>query len=129
MREIKFRAWIINEEYFYETTGFVFDPNKKRCRLYRMNALQPDGMGTQVFDSDNVILEQFTGLHDKNGKEIYEGDIIQPYFDEKMKIGKPRPIVYEDRMFGMGTEDGLLGIWFNICEVIGNIHENPELLA
>lgn len=82
---------------------------------------------------------QFTGIHDKNGKEIYEGDIIRS-FDSK---GEPiiHHIQYDDKEAGFvvalnGCKKSDFGYgrfdqrWINECkkEVIGNIHDNPELL-
>ena len=82
---------------------------------------------------------QFTGLRDKNGKEIYEGDIIRS-FDSK---GEPiiHYIQYDDEEAGFvavlkGSAKGDFGYgrcyqqWITECEkeVIGNIHDNPELL-
>ena len=82
---------------------------------------------------------QFTGLYDKNGKEIYEGDIIRS-FDSK---GEPiiHYIIYDDEEAGFvvilkGSAKGDFGYgrccqqWITECEeeVIGNIHDNPELL-
>ena len=82
---------------------------------------------------------QFTGLHDKNGKEIYEGDIIRS-FDSK---GGPiiHYIQYDDEEAGFvtilkGCKKGDFGYgrcyqqWITECEkeVIGNIHDDPELL-
>lgn len=76
---------------------------------------------------------QFTGLHDKNGKEIYEGDIVEYedysnglyLFKEQPKakgVIKINDLLSEIYLKGLGTFEG------NKVEVIGNIYENPELL-
>ena len=111
MREIKFRAWDGKRytiDFFITSEGTVFKPH------YDRNA---------EIVSDFTI-EQFTGLHDKNGKEIYEGDI-----DEARGICV---WIEEDCRWAFqevetGHQHGLFAITgdFNI---IGNIHENPELL-
>jgi uncharacterized phage protein (TIGR01671 family) len=94
---------------------------------------------------NNIAVCQFTGLTDKNGKEIYEGDILQSDFGD----GKPTPIyfgefacsTYETKDlatqigFYWHEEDGTKSIFgksivgnMDYCEIIGNIYENPELL-
>ena len=82
------------------------------------------------FSGDGEILMQFTGLTDKNGKEIYEGDIVDvddysngAYFG----INQPRKritIQYQDLSVGIGFHI----LHKNNAEIIGNIYENPELL-
>lgn len=76
---------------------------------------------------DKIELMQFTGLHDKNGKEIYEGDILKssPY-----SIGA---VLFRNGVFlSEENRDGepfcYPAFHFSISEIIGNIHENPELM-
>ena len=70
--------------------------------------------------NDNLIVEQFTGLHDNNGKEIYEGDIVTD------GVGKFK-IVYDLKLAGYQPYCIFRDDPENYCEVIGNIYENPEL--
>ena len=78
---------------------------------------------------DYNTIGQYTGLKDKNGKEIYEGDIVKIIFKEK-DIGK---VIYEHNGFtidvmNMNRTYGRVSFVNNFMEVIGNIHDNPELL-
>lgn len=103
MREIKFRAWDIDNKFLFDVYEIHFGNN-----------FYIKGLG-QIF-SRNFNLMQYTGLKDKNGKEIYEGDIIE-YFDEQIELVEWSK---SDFWSGLGT--------FRISKVIGNIYENPELL-
>lgn len=93
----------------------------------------------QVFITDKMIgvrilvspdtVGQYTGLTDKNGKKIFEGDIVSGYFNyEKIKGS----IIYGSDACFFIERNGLYGIGLNNApywvEVIGNIHDNPELL-
>jgi uncharacterized phage protein (TIGR01671 family) len=76
------------------------------------------------------ILMQYTGLKDKDGKEIYEGDILKVWYDSVNEIGEDSIDVANFTVEWL-YED--LGILENDCnegrvEIIGNIYENPELL-
>ena len=71
--------------------------------------------------NEHLIVEQFTGLRDKNGKEIYEGDIVTD------GVGKYK-IVYDLKLAGYQPYCIFRDDPENYCEVIGNIYENPELL-
>jgi len=71
---------------------------------------------------DPGTVGQFTELSDKNGKKIFEGDIIR--WDEK-EWGKPfsEVITWDYGLFSLRKSD-----WKEFCEVVGNIHDNPELI-
>lgn len=81
-------------------------------------------------ESTMVIAEtigQFTGLHDKNGKEIYEGDIVS-IEAIKSRINKVVEWNSERACWDAGGENRIDLYAFCYCEVIGNIYDNPELL-
>lgn len=101
MREIKFRAWRQEEK----TMSNIFDVIDD----------------TREIDYDLDIVMQYTGLHDKNGKEIYEGDIVDTPYDKSYIRWERGGFV-----FANDGNDGLFCM--DESEVIGNIYENPELL-
>lgn len=159
MREIKFRAFCKSEnrmlsyEHLKEATkGMVDVANamiEKRC--IRVTKPSPYGLFLPLEDEDLEFM-QFTGLYDKSGKAIYEGDIVltqpiknKPYSKSskaKRRVGKV--------VWNSGKRDGSSVVtepsfivefidkendyrcwnWslFYDCEVIGNIYDNPELL-
>lgn len=87
--------------------------------------------------SDDLVLMQSTGLKDKNGKEIFEGDVVQ-YQNTKIPSADSKGVIrYFDNwaMFGIDIEHNEpRALFFNgladhiSLEVVGNIYENPELL-
>jgi uncharacterized phage protein (TIGR01671 family) len=95
-----------------------YDPRFTNTRM--TECCGPMVFVNDFFEKDERVVMQFTGLHDKNGKEIYEGDII--------KVGKN---IYEVEWGASGWLpfiDRKLQIGIRYFKVIGNIYENPELL-
>lgn len=122
-RTIKFRAWDV----FYKK--FLYGD-------YSTIANNMDEFWTIVKGGENsgreVPLMQFTGLLDKNGKEIYEGDVVKDAWGavKEVKIEEIFHASYEDTFAGYGFGFDTHGIedFKEKVEVIGNIYENPELL-
>lgn len=123
MREIKFRGKTVStKEWFY---GDLVHNAFSGHRIF------PVGIQIPGCYPDEVIAEtvgQFTGLHDKNGKEIYEGDIVRDY-DEGFLYKVMFCEHYAQFMFYDYLNDDYYDNQ-DIAEheIIGNIHENPELL-
>lgn len=123
MREIKFRAW----DHHHKKMRYPNGPIAIGCLTYDGTPIIHDEIGNPIEKAFEYSLMQFTGLHDKNGKEIYEGDLYQ--FDY-WTSGKPLEVVYEPAMASFGVRmPGFCHITGGIHgEVVGNVHENPELL-
>jgi len=124
MREIKFRAWDGKRNRWlhnYEDAG--------GCSIYGETIIMGAWMSeVSILDLKEVTVEQFTGLKDKHGKEIYEGDILK--FDEaEWGAGPPdNHMAVEWSKYEGWSAGGTCSDWEEWCEIIGNIHENPELI-
>lgn len=139
MREIKYRFYLKGvaidkmHDMYIVSTGRMFEADRIDFENRRV-AVAGAFNATYWLDFDGVELMQFTGLHDKNGTEIYEGDILSSkwrcrvifeqgcfmvYFHTNPHVNLPRTL----DVFLAGRERAGDG-----AEVIGNIHENPELL-
>lgn len=123
MRELKFRIWsTVAKRWLCEDSQYLQMDGKK---------VHPAPWSTLSFDvSDNeYTIQQYTGLKDINGKEIYEGDVIKgsgANYDNENFIGE---VCYDFSYpcFAIKvSENEYRG--FEEVEVIGNIYENPELL-
>jgi uncharacterized phage protein (TIGR01671 family) len=129
MREIKFRGKAVLGGWFY---GDLIHDNCGGSYIYPIDA-------ENIYKRNQVVSEtigQYTGLKDKNGKEIYEGDIIgchNPnikhliFFNEKQgRFMAALDGDIENDYYGVcGLDDSR---WNATKEVIGNIHDNPELI-
>lgn len=118
MREIKFRAWDTAEKQMCPVIVADFQDIKARvfCRL-------PKSGAQGIFSAD---LMQYTGVKDKNGAEIYEGDILLDDFAEEYYIVK-----FFDGAF-IAECDGVIYDLADVAlitAVVGNIYENPELVS
>ncbi len=127
MREVKFRIFSKN--------GLKYQVNPNL--LIFSNRCKHDAGLNDIFQDNDYIFQQFTGLLDINGKEIYEGDIVK---DLDKDFGA---IEFSNGSFILNTKNRILPFWSimvhnnmvyprqintNTLEIFGNIFENPELI-
>ena len=116
MREIKFRAWNTEKNDMITCSGYWWEEEFTG---------QED-----LADTPGFVVMQYTGLKDKNGKEIYEEDVLSKsgHRNRIVKyvidafIAEPIPFTEKDGPYRLKN-------YTHGCEVIGNIYENPELLT
>lgn len=123
MREIKFRAWLKE----HKTMVNVAEIDIDHQLIYHYGFDDFEG-NFEKFNS--IELLQYTGLKDKNGKEIYEGDILSDGNDEETY-----KVIFKNGSFRAEFEGDFEEYSFDLidvvaqgCEVVGNIYENPELI-
>lgn len=159
MREIKFRGWREDDHCWVYGDLLQLSGNWMIGRDSLSEALYYSGIKRKspylIVESDSI--GQFTGLHDKNGKEVFEGDIVaEKGRDVRNKLIETRYLIrwgeydngldYEDNISGYGVyleeivflRDGVVEqiyddkiydySWLAHCEIVGNIYENPKLL-
>jgi uncharacterized phage protein (TIGR01671 family) len=131
MREILFRGKCVNNGdwvtgVYYKQTEYYGDPCEKH---YIITSTECFGyyQALDYYEVDPETVGQFTGLTDKNGKKIFEGDILK----DGDYIASVKAEIYNcgccHSVYGFSTHDSdvLIGMY---SEIIGNIHDNPELL-
>lgn len=155
-RIIKFRAWDKTNKKMLDETSYdelndtiddvayliAFDGSigrmwkDKSMRVVGKNVVNPHAIRFTTKWAEKFILMQFTGLHDKNGKEIYEGDIVN--YNNKLKLigivewwGEVAQWgISTEKNFGLGTYGGAYSNQGkSSMEVIGNVHETPNLIT
>jgi uncharacterized phage protein (TIGR01671 family) len=127
MREIKFRLWSKSrQEMIYPKFGWY-----TKCYIGDNGVLQDIQLGTAIgLNGTKLELMQYTGLKDKNGKEIYEGDIVERNVlaFEEVRTFTGEVIMYEGAWW-IDNGSAAVPLWSETheLEVIGNIYENPDL--
>lgn len=140
MRELKFRVWSEEDKEYrsdIRVSDFVIDIDGAPSTIYSA-------------EGDRFDIEQYTGLKDKNGKEIYEGDIVEALVNgvwetgrNSISFGKAKwklEVIYNGIRFMdvfkiIGSKNNPDRIYYlfdkelSDLEVVGNIHENAELLG
>ena len=120
MDTLKFRAYVPAKHCYMEVYSIEFDSYKAILRG-RWNKAK-SFLTMKAVPIDRIILEQCTGLLDRNGKKIYEGDIVRVSYGYNYEVRQFRTGAWR-----IGRDD--LYVWADSSEVIGNIHESPELLG
>lgn len=125
MREIKFRIYDTKRKEWVHDTKHAVNLLGETIILGDI-LRRPDDTRVRLEELNDLVVMQFTGLKDRNGIEVYEGDVIRNDGGDWNE-----EVFYEEGGFCFCREAPEPMVWLQIngvYEVIGNVHENPELI-
>lgn len=137
MSKPKFRAWDKITKQYYVVSGLEYDDDGNLDEVYLAGIkISESNPVWNLRKPNDVVIEQYTDVKDKNGREIYEGDIVRIDSMDELRVGYVE-LVADQYCIVCGEEDGhkIVAEFYYYskpeenCEVIGNIHENHELLG
>ena len=118
----KFRAWLKKEQ---KMDNYIDHISWLEDELYCIG----DGI-TYMVSAEDLVLMQSTGLVDKNGKEIFEGDIVKMAKDVYSELTYYEVVRHRGGAYRLESNQHGCELWLRHtdCEVVGNVYENRELL-
>jgi uncharacterized phage protein (TIGR01671 family) len=122
MLALKFRVWLPDIDQMLRVKALVFEKDKTRCVC---------GYSFDFYlEDENATIMQSTGLFDKNGKEIFEGDIVKMSKDVYSEPTYYEVVRHYGGAYRLESKQHGCKLWLRHtdCEVVGNVYENPELL-
>ena len=123
---IKFRAWIKSLKWMCDVTNISFD--SKFVDICQQG--DTERCTEMSVEFDEITLMQSTGLKDKNGKEIFEGDIVKMAKDVYSEPTYYEVVRHRGGAYRLESKQHGCELWLRHadCEIVGNVYENPELL-
>ena len=129
----RYRVWVNEIKAFFEPDDVLsIDYENTEIvtqQVYFENGL-PDDRDVYCYDFDEIVLMQSTGLKDKNGKEIFEGDIVKMAKDVYSEQTYYEVVRHRGGAYRLESKQHGCELWLRHadCEVVGNVYENKELL-